>query len=154
MIQLGTRTELSLLDAAYKHSVDYYVVFRQFPRERSRLWKLLKSGFYHVECWGYVPPGAWLRFDTCLEFISVEVYAHPPWELIEPREKPTFVHYQGVIDHGKMRQRFFVGPITCVALTAAFLGIRLPFFCRTPYQFYKLLRRLNGPQVAKTAERG
>jgi hypothetical protein len=73
MISLGAK-QLSLLDSVHHHNIDYWVVFRQIERERSWLWKFLKPGFYHVEVWGYVPPGAWIRFDTCVELISVEVY--------------------------------------------------------------------------------
>ncbi len=141
MIHLGKAPSISLLDAANHHSVDYFVVFRTIPRERAIWWRLLKPGFYHVEVWGYVPPGAWLRFDTSVELISVEVYADPPWKLIEPSEQPTFLHYQGLVPHGRIRQPFYVGPMTCVSLAAAFLGVRLPFWCRTPWQLYKLLKR-------------
>lgn len=129
-----------MLDAAYRHSVDYWVAFRDLPHRQSSMWGLLKPGFQHVELWSYVPPGAWLRFDTAMEFIAVEVYADPPWSLIQASENPTFLHYQGGIAHGKLRQPWRCGPVTCVELSAAFLGIRLPFWCRTPYQLFRLLR--------------
>jgi hypothetical protein len=142
MISLGAK-QLSLLDSVHHHNIDYWVVFRQIERERSWLWKFLKPGFYHVEVWGYVPPGAWIRFDTCVELISVEVYADPPWMLIGKSEKPTFMHYIGLATYGRIRQKFYIGPVTCVSLAAAFLGVRLPFWCRTPFQLYKLLKKGN-----------
>lgn len=140
MISVGKRVDISLLDSVGYHSVDFWLVFRDLPH-RSFWWRLLKPGFMHVECWGYVPPGAWLRFDTCLELISSEVYADPPWELVTPGEKPTLLHYQALVPYGKVRQPWRCGPVTCVELTAAFLGVRLPFFVRTPYQLYKYLKR-------------
>ncbi len=146
MIHLGARPPISLLDAANHHSVDYYAVFRTVPRERAIFWRVLKPGFYHVEVWGYVPPGAWIRFDTSIELVSVEVYADPPWKLIGPEESPTFLHYRALVPHGSFRQPWFSGPLTCVQMAAAFLGVRLPFWCRTPYQLYKLLKRKHGTQ--------
>lgn len=151
MIHLGKAPQISLLDAAHHHSVDYYVVFRTVPRDRAMFWRLLKPGFSHVEVWSYVPPGAWMRFDTGVELIAVEVYADPPWVLVGKSENPTILHYQGLVPHGRIRQRFFAGPLTCVVMAAAFLGVRLPFFCRTPWQFYKLLARKHGSKIAKSA---
>lgn len=150
MISVGAAPPVSLLDAAHHHSVDYYVVFRTVPRERTLFWRLLKKGFYHAEVWGYVPPGAWIRFDTSIELVAVEVYADPPWTLIGANENPTFLHYQSLVPHGHFRQRWFFGPVTCVTLAAAFLGVRLPWWCRTPYQLFKRLKKLNGSK-SKTA---
>lgn len=133
--------QLSLLDTAYQHVIDMWVVFRDLPDRQAWLWSVLKPGFQHVECWQYVPPGAWLRFDTCLEFVSVEVYAHPPWEFFDVSLNPTVMRVQRTAPHGVIRQPFYVGPVTCVTLSAAMLGVRLPFMCRTPYQFYRYLQR-------------
>jgi hypothetical protein len=142
---------VSLLDAAYHHSVDCYVVWRTMPRERSVWWRLLQPGFWHVEVWKYIPPGAWLRFDTSVELTAVEVYANAPWELIGESETPTFLRYQALVPHGSFRQPFYFGPLTCVQGAASFLGVRLPFWCRTPYQLYRLLKRKHEPQISKTA---
>jgi len=141
VISAGKREAVSLLDAAKHHSVDCWVVFKTMVRERHWLWRLLKPGFYHVEVWGYVPPGAWIRFDTAAELIYVEVYADPPWVLTLPSETPTFLHYQALVPLGRIRQPWRMGPVTCVELTAAFLGVRLPFLVRTPYQLYKFLTK-------------
>lgn len=140
MISVGKKPDVSLLDTLGQHGVDYWVVFKSASRERHWLWRFLNPGHMHVEVWGFVPPGAWLRFDTCVELISVEVYADPPWVLTLPSENPTFLHYVGTTPYGRVRQKFFIGPITCVVLAAAFLGVRLPWWCRTPYQLYRLLK--------------
>lgn len=141
MFRATRRTQVSLLDAAYHFGVDAIVVFRNLPHRQGWLWWLLKNGFQHVEVWKYVPPGAWLRFDTALEFISVEVYAEAPWMLIAPSEKPTFVPYSGLVPFGRIRQPWRCGPSTCVDLSAAFLGLRLPFWVRTPFQLYERILR-------------
>lgn len=141
MIQFGDQRSLPVLETANHHDVDLYVVFRNLPGPRAPWWRLLKDGFQHVEVWKYVPPGAWLRLDTALEFVSIEVYADPPWALTQPHEKPTFVHYVGAVPFGKVRQPWRCGPSTCVELAAAFLGLRLPLWCRTPHQLYKRISK-------------
>src|SRR5262245_20274311 len=109
-------------------SVDYVVVFRNLPFRQSRLWDLLKPGFQHVECWREVVPGAWLRLDTALEFLSVEVYGDPPDALLVRDDfGPTLLRYKADIAPGRIRQPWRCGPVTCVELTAAVLGVRLPF---------------------------
>lgn len=132
---------VSLVDTAYQHHVDVWVVFRDVNPERGLLRRWLKAGFGHVEIWKYVSPGAWLRFDTAIEAIMPEVYAHPPWDLVLPHWNPTCVHVRRNVPHGKFRQPFFIGPLVCTVIAAAFLGVRLPFWCRTPYQLYKFLKR-------------
>jgi hypothetical protein len=151
VIHLGRREPVTLLDSVNHHSVDYYVVWRTVPRERAIWWRLLKPGFYHVEVWGFIPPGAWIRFDTSVELTAVEVYSDPPWVLVGPNEAPTIMHYQALVPHGRIRQPFYFGPMTCVTLSASFLGIRLPFWCRTPWQFYKLLARQHESQISEAA---
>jgi hypothetical protein len=126
-------------------AVDYIVVFRNLPYRQGRLWRLLKDGFEHVELWREMAPGAWLRFDTAMEFLSVELYGDPPQELLEPGL--TVLRYTGEVPPGSIRQPWRSGPVTCVELAAAFLGVRLPFLVRTPYQLYRFLRKRNGTQV-------
>ena len=132
---------LSLLDLE-RHSVaDWFVVFRDLPdiAERSWPWRLLKSGFRHVEVWR-CDRGIWLRVDPCMELIEVEAHEAPPWELISKALNPTCVHVVRSVKHQKVREPFFFGPWTCVELTKAFIGIRAPFV-RTPHQLYKRLKK-------------
>lgn len=128
--------------------VEYKVVFSNLRFRQHWIWKLLKPGFQHVECWREMAPGAWVRFDTALEFLSVEVYGDPPETLLNDI---TVLHYIGEIPEGSIRQPFFIGPETCVTLSAALLGVRLPFFVRTPWQLYNFLRKRNGTQIAQAA---
>lgn len=134
------KTRMSLLDTADKHMIDCWVVFVDRGMWDARTWlcRWLRPGYRHVECWKYVPPGAWLRFDTCIEAIGVEVYAHPPWVILADR-KPTAVRVQRSVARGFFRVPFFAGPITCVELAKAFLGLGTLFFVRTPWQLYKHL---------------
>ncbi len=128
-----------------QYDVAYHVIFRDLPFRQSWLWSLLKPGFQHVECWREVVPGAWLRFDTAMEFLSVEVYGDGPRELINQDFRALYC--ERTVEAGRIRQPWRSGPVTCVELTAALLGVRLPFLVRTPYQLYKFLKRQNGAQV-------
>lgn len=138
-----SRKAISLVDTAYHFSVDCWAVFtdidRNFlPEERSRFWNFLRPGFQHVEIWKFIPPGAWIRMDGSIEMVNVEVYAHPPW-ILQKRLNPTCVKVNKLVKGGKWREPFFFGPVTCVELAKAFLGIR-NFFVRTPFQLYNSLR--------------
>lgn len=130
-------------------TVDYVVVFRQLPFKQSWLWSLLKPGFQHVECWREIVPGAWLRLDTALEFLSVEVYGDPPETLLG--SGITTLRHTDIVSPGRIRQPWRCGPVTCVELSAALLGVRLPFYIRTPWQFYKFLRKRNGQKDTESA---
>lgn len=136
------KSGISLLDTTNKHGIDAWAVFTDRGQWDARTWlcRWLKPGFKHVEVWKYIPPGAWLRFSTCIESIQPEVYAHPPWVILAD-QNPTVVRIQRWVPRGFFRVPFFVGPITCVQLTAAFLGVRLSFMCRTPYQLFKFLTK-------------
>ena len=128
------------------YRVGYIVVFRDLPFRQSWLWRLLKSGYQHVECWREQVPGAWLRFDTAMEFLSVELYGDPPSELLADIHT---LRFEGTVEPGHIRQPWRAGPVTCVDLTAALLGIRLPWYVRTPYQLYKFLKRHHGQKVSE-----
>jgi hypothetical protein len=130
---------ISLLDTANKIVVDLCVVFRNLPTEfkHSPLWKLLKPGFEHVEVWR-CDRGVWVRIDPCLEYMMVEAYVDPPWALLDPALSPTYFKTTRLIEPGKVREPFLIGPITCVELAKAALGIRSAFV-RTPWQLHNYL---------------
>lgn len=132
---------ISLLDTTGMWVTDWYLVFRNLPPEgkTSRLWRLLKDGFEHVELWR-CDRGIWLRIEPCFEIIEVEAHERPPWEMIPVELKPTVVRVQRTVPKGKLREPFFVGPWTCVDIAKAFIGLRAPF-ARTPWQLYKRLKR-------------
>jgi hypothetical protein len=134
----------SLLNTAYQHCIDLWVVFTELDHStrqttRSPFWRLLKPGFRHVECWKYVPPGAWLRFNTGIELTATEVFIAPPWEVLE-KLNPTPVRVQRFVRQGSWREPFFLGPITCVEQVKGFLGLR-DALIRTPHQLYRKLLR-------------
>ena len=147
-------SDISLIDTTYKHFVDIWVVFlnldkTRLPATRSRFWSFLKPGFQHVECWKYVPPGAWIRFDTGIELVIPEVYADPPWK-IQKHLNPTVKHVRRFVGMGDWREIFHIGPVTCVELTKAFLGVS-SFFVRTPFQLYNFLRKEDDQKCSQDA---
>lgn len=129
---------ISLIDTVDSHVVDLWLVFRNLPRE-GRWWRWLKQGFQHVECW-CKDRGAWARIDPCLEFMRAEVHLQPPWEVIGAEWQPTFFRVTRLVPAGKVRDWWAFGPVTCVELTKAVIGLRAPLV-RTPYQLYKHLRK-------------
>jgi hypothetical protein len=133
---------IGLLDLAYKEPVDWWLVFRNSEHYRPVLERWLKPGFRHVELWRPTD-GVWLRVDPCLEFIEVSAHDQAPWVCMPVEWNSTFLRVRQIVSHGKVRKSFFAGPLTCVELTAAVMGIKTPFWCRTPYQLYKHLWRTN-----------
>jgi len=139
--------EISLIDLAYRHPVDTWVVFMNIDKSntsiaRSSLWRLLKPGFQHVEVWKRMATDFWIRCDPSVEIVDVQVYGSPPWQVLE-RLDPTTIRVRRVIAKGYWRVGFHIGPMSCVELTKAFLGIA-KFSVRTPWQLYNFLRKENG----------
>lgn len=132
---------ISLLDTADALLTDWFVVFRNLPAEgkQSPLWRLLKDGFEHVELWR-CDRGIWLRIEPCIEIAEAEAHEHPPWMMIPRTLKPTMLRARRATPKGRVRDPWFFGPVTCVELAKAFLGVRNTFV-RTPYQLYKFLRK-------------
>jgi hypothetical protein len=128
---------ISLVDSVNAFLVDVWLVFYDVPRGY-RFWRWMKPGFNHVEVWR-LDRGAWARVDPCLELLNAEVYLKPPWETgLFPGAK--FLRYTKLVKLGGIREPFMLGPITCVELVKAVLGIRTVFI-RTPYALYKYLRK-------------
>lgn len=136
------RNPTSLIDLGENHEVDLCVVFmeldwQKFGGRRSPFWRLLKDGFRHVEIWKQFGP-AWIRMGTAVECIKLDATTEPPEVLLAPFS-PKVLRVKRQVKQGVWREPFFVGPINCVELAKAFLGVR-DFFVRTPYQLYRYLR--------------
>jgi hypothetical protein len=123
-------------------TVDVILIFHSVPERRGFFWRFLKPGFQHVQAWMKFADDLWIQVDGCLEALFVKPYDLPPWALTNNTEKykPTFLPLQRRITLGKVREPFHFGPVTCVDLTKALLGIRAPLV-RTPWQLYKHLTR-------------
>jgi hypothetical protein len=130
---------LGLFDLEDRTALDVYVVFCNRPAARSRWWRLLKDGFQHVEVWK-TNGLFWMRYDPCMEHGDMTAHYDPPWVTIRADMKPLAVRVRRALPRGKMHTVFTAGPVTCVELTKAFIGMRA-FFVRTPYQLYRKLTR-------------
>ena len=126
---------ISLLDTADHNIIDVWLVFRDADRTCSRLWRLLKPGFQHVEVWQR-DRGAWARCNACFENTVLQVYLDPPWAYFE---NATYLQVRRLVRRRKLRDWFTLGPHTCVDGVKAVLGVRW-FWVRTPYQLYQRLR--------------
>lgn len=134
---------LSLLDLAGRDHSWWYVLF--MDRENPRWWnRFLKPGYQHVQLWRPIVygPGTtdkfWLVVDPGLEHVDTKIDWHPqpPWE----RDATiTAMRIDVAVRSKKVRDYFFFGPLTCVELAKAHLGI-CSTWMRTPWQLAKYLR--------------
>ncbi len=130
----------SLLDLANRHPIDVWLAFRKrTDARRNPLWKLLEPGFDHVEVWKSLGDG-WLRINPTVEFLDIQAYTLPPWVLIDADQNVKYIRVKRSIPIRDWRNSFHIGPIDCVELIKAMLGIK-GFFIRTPYQLFKFLKR-------------
>ena len=123
--------------------IDAVLVFHDVPHRNGWFWKLLKPGFGHVQVW-IMRNDLWIQLDGCLEALFIRTHERAPWELLDGTHKakynPRFLPQRYTIRTGRVREPFHFGPVTCVELTKAILGIRAPLV-RTPWQLYKHLTR-------------
>lgn len=138
---------LSLLDTAGVEPITWYACYMN--RENPRWWnKHLKLDFQHVQLRSYLQYSPdpsdvlWIVVDPCLSYVRTKIYdaQMAPWADAEVK------HYQRVTvatDWKKVREWFAFGPITCVEIAKAYLGIS-SWRIRTPWQLYKHIRRCNG----------
>lgn len=106
------------------------------------MWRFIKPGFRHVEVWKNTR-GIWIRIDAAMEYADVEAYELSPFVLTHESLTPTFLRVQRAAPHGRLREPFHIGPLTCVELVKSYLGLRR-FWIRTPFQLYKYLRKNHG----------
>ncbi len=134
----------SLFDLPGKRWARWHVVYLETPAPR--FWKpFLERGFYHVQLWREERFGPdvndvmWLVIDPGLEcaFAHVVMDPTPPW-VAQPNEYKVQC-VETLTSAQRVRDWFHVGPVTCVELAKAFLGIRA-FFVRTPFQLFKYIR--------------
>lgn len=117
------------------------LVFRDIDPAKftSPLWRLLKPGFRHVECWRE-DRGVWVQIDPGMELIETTVQEAPPDELEWlPWARPTFLSVMLPVPKGRMRAPFFFGPLTCVEYVKAAIGVP-GLAVRTPYQLFKKVK--------------
>lgn len=123
-------------------------------RENPRWWNApLKRGYQHVQLWRPIQYGPgitdkfWLIVDPGLEHVDTKIdwSPQPPWERADDI---TVIRVQTAVRTKKVRDHFFIGPITCVELAKAHLGI-CSAWIRTPWQLAKYLRARNGVLVLR-----
>ncbi len=134
----------SLLDTGGLDVGTYWVVY--LNRQNKRWWnRYLAPGFQHVQLWKqeqYGPDAAdavWIRIDPGLEYVDTQIVwdGRAPWD-VEPHariQRVTLYRRSGVV-----REYFSVGPMSCVELVKAHLGIS-SWLVRTPLQLWKYLKR-------------
>jgi hypothetical protein len=99
----------------------------------------LRPGFQHVEVWR-LDRGVWVRYDPCLEVVTLRAEMEPPWRSIDKNLAPTFLRVQRLVQTHRTRVHFHVGPLTCVDGAKSLLGMWAPLIY-TPYQLYRRLRK-------------
>jgi hypothetical protein len=129
---------------------EWTLVFRNVDPTKmtSPLWRLLRPGFQHVECWRE-DRGVWIQLDPGFELVSTAVHEHAPEQLEWlPWAKPTFFKVMFPAPKHRLRAPFFVGPLTCVEYVKAAIGVP-GAFVRTPYQLFKKVQQWPAAVVAE-----
>lgn len=137
---------VSLLDTAGCTTAEWYLWYKD--TEVTRWWsRFLKPGFEHVQAFKEVRYGPymmdrfWLVVAPTVEHVYTYIDHNPiaPWDR---SEGGVFQYVTSLPKLDKIRSGFFIGPITCVELIKAYLGVS-SFFIRTPWQLYKYIRKKN-----------
>lgn len=141
---MDTVRRVSLLDLADREAISWYVCYTN--RENPRFWnRFLKPEYQHVQLrkpYFFGPEMRdvlWLVVDPGLSHVSVTVRGPDaaPWT------DPEIKHVQRVEaapDWRRVRQWFFFGPITCVEIVKAYLGIS-SHTVRTPFQLFNYIKK-------------
>lgn len=141
----------SLLDTAGMRTAEWYCVFH--PRTPFFFWaKWLKQGYRHVELCRPIQYGSgidevvWLECYPNFEMLSVDLNydPRPPWVRCP---ESTVVKVTAMRKAPSMRSWWLCGPMSCVEIAKAALGIRA-FWIRTPWQLYQYLSKRNGIVVS------
>lgn len=128
----------SILDTAGKYPTEWWLIYGN--TDRPHWWnRYLAQGFQHVSALrrdGRV----WLQFSPWGEFLDITVLRNDltAWQI-----HPEAWHVQRVVtmrEEGELRSKFHLGPITCVEMCKALLGIRSTFV-RTPRQLFNYCKR-------------
>jgi len=127
-------------DAKLAH---WYLIFTDVKRRR--WWdRVLKPGFNH--CYAMRWDGFnWLIVNPRSDFLEVEVSQICDHNLRNAAigEATAVVSVLCQVPRGRLRSRFFAGPVTCVEVVKSLLGIRA-FFLFTPWQLYNYARSCRG----------
>lgn len=122
----------SLLASAGRWPVEWWLLYTD--THRKHWWnRWLKPGFRHVQALrrdGRV----WVAFEPHTEFLDVHIIRsdETPWDILPHATVQRVVVLR---EEGRMRSKFHLGPITCVEMVKALLGIRTPLV-RTPWQLF------------------
>ena len=123
--------------------MNWYLIFTEVKRQR--WWdRLLKPGFNHVYAMRW-DGFNWLIVNPRSDFLSVEVSTICDHNLrdLAIGEATATVGVLCEIPKGRLRSRFFAGPVTCVEVVKSLLGIRA-WFLFTPWQLYNYARACRG----------
>jgi hypothetical protein len=143
--QSGRHSLFSLLDTQDAVTAQWVVAY--LDGDIPRWWtRWLKKGYQHVQLWGRVAYGDgddcfWVLVDPDLELVRtcVDFDPTPPWQ------RPGISHTQivtAIRPRDKIREWFSIGPLSCVELVKAYLGINAQFV-RTPWQLHEHIRKRN-----------
>lgn len=127
-----------MFDLVGRETSDWYLVYYDRPGSDRGWWRAFKKNFRHVEAWRR--DGAlWLRFCPYMEAVEIDIAPtlEPPWVA---RPGAVVQRVQTSWPHGHLRTLFFFGPLTCVELVKALLGINSAWV-RTPFQLFKHCKR-------------
>lgn len=131
----------SLVDTIGRHPVDWFLVYSDMDDARHWLARLLKRGHQHVLA--LRRDGAlWIAIHPHFSFVDVQLIRNDltPWQLYPGR---VIQHVTAMRVNRWNSGALHVGPLTCVTVVKALLGIRA-WHIVTPWQLFRHCRRVYG----------
>lgn len=128
----------SLLDTLGKWPAEWWLIYDDTDAREHWWCRWLKPGFRHVLALrrdGRV----WVAVKPTTGFVDIEVLRTDatPWQLFP---SATVQRVVALREANTIRSRLFVGPLTCVEVCKALLGIRA-WWLRTPWQLHRFCGR-------------
>lgn len=131
----------TLLDTIDRHPVDWFLVYSDMDDRTSWMAKVFRSGFQHVLALRR-DGRLWIAIHPHFSFTDVQAIRSDltPWEMYPAA---TIQHVTAMRANASSSGAFHIGPLTCVDLVKALLGIRC-WWIYTPWQLYRYCRRVYG----------
>jgi hypothetical protein len=124
----------SLFDTIGRYPVDWWFIYSDMDDQSHWHSRLFKSGFQHVKALRQ-SGRVWVLIESSFSFVDIQLIREDatPWQMFP---HCTIQHVNAMRRCSDNVHPFHVGPLSCVELMKALLGVRA-WRVRTPWQFYR-----------------